>query len=376
MLIGRLLPERLRHASLAFVLTLVSGMSAPAYVATAVVAISVAPDVSAAPAGSSTTGVVDLGTTPPQLTQTVAPNIALTFDDSGSMGSSSLPDTDDNADGNGTGYKSKRYYSASYNYIYYDPTKTYSPPSKSDGTSFPDATYTAAWRDGICANTSTGCSNTVNLATSFTTSTTGFPSDTFASNCSNQAKASVAGVWYSNGSCKSVAIPTSVSSVAGGFWYTYDGTGSTDSDSNYVFHRVTDTTDPTALAALQKNFANWYSYYRTRNLMARTALSQAFANVAAGTIQIVWQNMNANLLATNSAIGLFSGTQRTNFFNFLYASPNKGSTPTLDSTIRVGKYFSQTPTLNNKDPYWNGKTSNDAKDLTCRKNFHILVTDG
>ncbi len=375
MLVGRSFPKRLRHASLAFMLTVMGGMSAPAYVATAIVVISVSPDVSAAPAGSSSTGVVDLGTTPPQLTQTVAPNIALTFDDSGSMGSSGLPDTVDNADGNGTGYKSKRYYSASYNYVYYDPTKTYSPPSNPDGTSFPDATYTAAWRDGICANTSTGCSTTVNLSTSFKTTATGFPSDVYASNCSNQAKASVAGVWYNNGACSSVGIPTSVSSGAGGFWYTYNGSGNVDSDSSYGIHTVPNTSDATALA-LQKNFANWYSYYRTRNLMARTSLSQAFANVAAGTIQIVWQNMNANTLATGSTIGLFSGTQRTNFFNFLYASPNKGGTPSLDATIRVGKYFSQSPTTNNKDPYWNGKTNNDAKDLTCRKNFHILVTDG
>ena len=380
----RLFPKQMRPATMAMLLTLLGGLSAPAYMATVAITFAVSPNATAAPAsspaaapaGSSTVGVVDLGSTPPQLTQAVAPNIALTFDDSGSMGSTGLPDTVDNADGGGTGYTTKEYYSSSYNYVYFDPTKTYSPPSNPDGTSFPNSSYTNAWRDGICANTTgSGCNDTVNLATSFTSKATGFPSDLFASNCPNSANAYSAGVWRSKG-CKSVGIPPTVTTAVGGFWYTYNGSGSVTDGSNYTLHQVSDTSDPTALAALQQNFANWYSYYRTRNLMARTSLSQAFANVTAGSIQIVWQNMNVNPLATGTSISLFSGTQRTNFFNFLYSSPNKGSTPTLDSTIRVGNYFSQTPTLNNKDPYWNGKSGNDAKDLTCRKNFHILVTDG
>ena len=45
-------------------------------------------------------------------------------------------------------YCTPRYYWSGYNRIYYNPAIRYTPPLKSDGSPFPDATFSAAWRDG------------------------------------------------------------------------------------------------------------------------------------------------------------------------------------------------------------------------------------
>lgn len=77
---------------------------------------------------SPSTGTVDLLATPPELTTTVDPNVVVTFDDSGSMMATSLPDALSGRYGN------QYYYTALNNFIYFDPTKTYVPPIRADGT--------------------------------------------------------------------------------------------------------------------------------------------------------------------------------------------------------------------------------------------------
>ena len=92
---------------------------------------------------------VDLGNIPPDISATVSPNIVLSFDNSGSMASQYIPDANSNT-------SVLRFYSSSWNLEYYDPNKTYLPGLKPDGSAMLDATYTAAWVDGICANRPSG----------------------------------------------------------------------------------------------------------------------------------------------------------------------------------------------------------------------------
>lgn len=95
-------------------------------------------------------GTVDLLTTPPELTAKVAPNVVLTFDDSGSMGSQHMPDQRPyDATGWNTG---SPWYCAGVidplaaagtlaalpmNGVYYNPNTIYRPPLYQDGSSFP-----------------------------------------------------------------------------------------------------------------------------------------------------------------------------------------------------------------------------------------------
>lgn len=141
-------------------------------------------------------GTVDLLATPPEITASVAPNVALTFDDSGSMDWEYMPDTrpyQDNVapvsnDGWGlstsiTTDSSKPWFCAGrfdagvtdpnnprskpMNGMYYDPNVTYRPPLTADGvTEFPQADFTNAWNQGIEYNrplNSTTASGTRNL---------------------------------------------------------------------------------------------------------------------------------------------------------------------------------------------------------------------
>lgn len=122
-------------------------------------------------------GTVDLLATPPEITASVAPNVALTFDDSGSMDWEYMPDqrpyyvpatswgistsiTSDatrpwfcagRIDSSVTDINDPR--SKPMNGMYYDPNVTYRPPLQADGvTEFPQSTFTAAWHEGIAHN--------------------------------------------------------------------------------------------------------------------------------------------------------------------------------------------------------------------------------
>lgn len=299
----------------------------------------------------------NLGVTPPDVTSGVTPNVLLTFDNSGSMGNQYIPDT-----ASSTGVR--RFYASEWNRIYYNPSVTYLPALLPDGTSMDTktpTTYTAALKDGVCTNRpsggpascATGLSGAVNLKTNF--------DNTYGSGArtaSGQASGSVDGFYMVNkgGAC---ALSPSNPNPA---------------DSCYTIVKMSSQS-----AAQQKNFAIWYSYYRFRNVMARTGISRSFATLN-GNIRVAWQNIgrdnspNTTLLndGTASTINTFGGSLRTNFFNWLYANSADINTPNRASLIRGGQFFSQGGG-GLTDPYWDDTLK---KELTCRQNFHLLVTDG
>ena len=52
----------------------------------------------------------------------------------------------------------------------------------------------------------------------------------------------------------------------------------------------------------QTNFANWFSYYRTRYLMARTSMSRVFG-VQDQNLRVGWQNLDPNNQDANTVRG-------------------------------------------------------------------------
>ena len=108
----------------------------------------------------------DLGTAPPDLTQSVDPNIVVTFDDSGSMGNNYMGDNSPFNNGSWSGVwfcagiidpritDPNDLRSHAMNGVYYNPNVVYSPPIEADGTVMPDADVglTAVWNDGIQQN--------------------------------------------------------------------------------------------------------------------------------------------------------------------------------------------------------------------------------
>ncbi len=313
---------------------------------------------------SPAAGTVDLLATPPELTTTVDPNVVVTFDDSGSMMATSLPDSLSGSYGN------KYYFSPDTNLIYFDPSKSYPPPVKADGSSFPNASYTGAWRDGLCANATGsycyGSANTLNLSTRFyqdfskVTSTGDAPNALTGVDISNTVRGGSSGKYN------------------GGFYYTcptpFSNTGCT---ATYI-------NDETA--AVQQNFANWYSYYRTRNLLSRTALTRAYGSIS-GDVRVAWQTINSDFSSPYSlaspalstrAIQKNVGAWRNNFYNWIYNTVSTGSTPNRRAMIAVGKFFERSLTTNNMNPYWEFTPDGPevGQNLSCRKNFNMQVTDG
>ena len=179
-----------------------------------------------------------------------------------------------------------------------------------------------------------------------------------------------------------------------------------------------------------QNFANWYAYYRTRNLMTRTALSRVFGSLGSATstggygnaFRVAWQNLytsgtfylqdktiitslldlnspacdasavnpsSASLQATTSAFRTPPNCYRSAFFNWIFGVNATGDTPARAAAIRAGTFYQRGYSASTKkgntgatgdlhDPYWDPpqKTGADGSELVCRQNFHMLVTDG
>ena len=311
---------------------------------------------------------VDLGTTPPDLTRSVDPNIAVTFDDSGSMASDYMGDR---RPFDGGDWGSGRWRCAgvidprvatpgdlrahAMNGVFYNPNVRYQPPLRADGTAFPaaDATLLAVWNDGILKNrpASPGNPATTNFITGW--------------RCASDAGNPVGGgpYYYRLKSGVAIGTPGAVNTVT---LYTA---------GNWEAVAVPASEYP--------NWANWWAYYRTRNLMMRTALSRVFGNLGSN-IRVVYQNINDaayRLVSNSTAIESFAGTARGAFFDWVYQVGASGGTPDRAATLRAGDFFmggapSGGKQFSSADPYWNGLTGVDRMDLTCRQNFHMLVTDG
>ncbi|MGB3463543.1 MAG: PilC/PilY family type IV pilus protein [Rhodanobacter lindaniclasticus] len=226
--------------------------------------------------------------------------------------------------------------------------------------------------------------------------------------------------------------------VGGPYYYRYKSTAPTitvdsygDPDSagrtnlynsgNWEAVAVPDTTVTIGGKSVNQwqNFANWYAYYRTRNLMTRTALSRVFGSLGSTTqsggfgnsIRVAWQVLkNDDFLLPDTAIitSLLddagcdasatdplatqqqSGTVKTPpscyrsaFFNWMFQIYGNNDTPNRAATIRAGKFFQRGNgntggTGDLHDPYWDPPktTGADGLELVCRQNYHMLVTDG
>jgi len=134
-----------------------------------------------------------------------------------------------------------------------------------------------------------------------------------------------------------------------------------------------------------QNFANWYTYYRSRILAARGGIGAAFAaqgeNMRVGFGTINAEERDVDGVTTRTIIrGVrpFKGDDRDAFFDLLYDRniPTKG-TPLRRALQAAGEYFSRD---DNRGP-WSDTPGIDSNEkptdhLTCRKSYTILMTDG
>jgi type IV pilus assembly protein PilY1 len=121
------------------------------------------------------------------------------------------------------------------------------------------------------------------------------------------------------------------------------------------------------------NFANWYSYYRTRNQMMKTSVGLAFqpltANYKVGIVPLSVAGADGGL----SGFTLpkpFSGGDRTTWYAALYGMGTGGSTPMRVALNAVGKMYS------NKGSYAVPDGVDPVVQFPCQQNFTFITTDG
>ena len=272
----------------------------------------------------------------------VKPNLMLTFDNSGSMDFQFAPITVS------SDHSKRCYKNSSYNRLYYNPAITYLPPINGDGTRWANASYTSAWPNGFFP---TGYGSTINLST-------GFPS-------SYGTQSPWGSATYSAGG----------GTGTGGHYYAYTGSspavpvpGTCYPDSSYTRVDLNSAT-----AAQKTNFANWFSYYRTRLLAMKTSLGEAFRTVDS-SFRVGLHTIAYASSTTGSGafipLDTFSVSARTDWYNRLYGLwTGNGSTPLRKALQEVGEYYKA-----GTSPA--GGTVADPIQYSCQQNYTLMTTDG
>ncbi len=133
----------------------------------------------------------------------------------------------------------------------------------------------------------------------------------------------------------------------------------------------------------RQNFANWYSFYRSRSLATISAASLAFYNLSTST-RMTWQNLsdctNLNKSSAsrcgNNLFREYSKAHRGEFYHWMQNMRMNNSTPLRLAMDRAGKF------LRNDDAAWqaypndSSKTNTTENTYACRSSYHVLMTDG
>ena len=141
----------------------------------------------------------------------------------------------------------------------------------------------------------------------------------------------------------------------------------------------------------RQNFANWFTYYRNRNLLARGAMMEAFATVGntirlgfgrinkgSGTVDGVTTSVIESNISTYGGGGVrpFNQVRKTQLFKWLEDLPANGGTPLPAALDAVGTYYSRTDV---QGPYTDDPslaTNSVSANKTCRRSYQLMVTDG
>ncbi|MBI3901546.1 MAG: hypothetical protein HY306_01155 [Nitrosomonadales bacterium] len=151
---------------------------------------------------------------------------------------------------------------------------------------------------------------------------------------------------------------------------------------------MTYTTDvfPDTTAANLANFANWYSYYRSRILTMKTVTGLAFKPIDK-SYRVGFATMNnnggtdlINLAPFNTCLASDTANPCTNsassqkalWYAKLYASSTGSSTPLLNALSNAGRLYGHKLSSNKL----NTVTANDPIEYSCQQNYTILSTDG
>lgn len=383
---------------------------------------------------------VDIDQSPLILQKPLPPNIVLMLDDSGSMAWDFMPDAcflKGVTCASGyygdyiTNYTNDALRDSNNNQIYYNPNVTYTPPAKAtlDASGNPEyypnsPSLDKAYNDGFTDTSPVDISSYKSESLADYNYPYSSPGSLeyftpFSVNISYQAKENCgAGYTYYNyygsdlcykssqdyyfiDACPSGGSYSSSTKTCTGTqnkkYFTYT-TG--PANGPYTQHYVAKTGECSLLpspaqanctdtAAAQQNVANWFSYYRTRILTAKTGLTLAFAgldktyrfgfasingrntaDIPSPQYSFSTSNNSDNKLAEVQPFGDgSSGTQKAKFWTWITnISPNDG-TPLRGALKAVGEYYKTAQP-------WQSTDKSGTHEYACRPSYTILTTDG
>ena len=119
------------------------------------------------------------------------------------------------------------------------------------------------------------------------------------------------------------------------------------------------------------NFANWFTYYRTRMQSMKSSASFAFGNLS-NQYRLAYMSINNNTGSDFLNFGTFETTHKQNWFTKLTSARPNNATPLRGSLTRVGRLYGGR--LNGTS--LNGSTVVEPMQYSCQQNFTLLSTDG
>ncbi|SNB57583.1 type IV pilus assembly protein PilY1 [Marinobacter sp. es.042] len=276
---------------------------------------------------------VNLASVPLFLKESVDPNLMFVFDDSGSMGWRYMPDNlGGDADENW-------YYSSDVNKIYYDPDVTYLPPYRPDGSGrYPNSSYTNAPVNGFESNSGT---------------------DDLRDDIRFDQIASIEQGFYMD----LIQTPECLADPRDNDCY-----------NTVLLNNASDE--------IKQNYANWFSYYSTRDKAAKSGITEAFFNLPEN-IRVGYGAINVNNNTIDgvadtdtivSGVRPYTNARRQQFLTWLHGKSVSGGTPLRTALKDIGEYYSRS---DNQGPWGATPGTNDTTaQVECRQSFSILMTDG
>lgn len=372
---------------------------------------------------------------------TVPPNIMLMLDDSGSMTWDVMPDYGSLSDTSADGLTD-----SDVNGVYFNPTVTYTIPPQADGTSYTTPSFGSAPINGFDPTGTTvdiaqyrgqydsynvnyyGTPVPYSVGVAKTGASTYKPANSCPSNTALSGGAQPGYCYYTDQNNIPTG-PVSFFDKGNGYFYVSrcNSVGdiysyaknnkdtctpglsffiytTTNSGGGYTRHYVGENTGDCAAAGLassvcddsdsvRQNVANWFSYYHTRILMAKTGLMSGFSTLSSkyrfgfGSIN---GNNDSNLPSPTGTYGSnnnkiakvqpfgngAANTQKAYFWNWVKGEKPGSSTPLRRALQAVGKYYqTKQPWDSTPDDPGYSSTGSNAP-LACRAAYTILTTDG
>lgn len=268
---------------------------------------------------------------------TVKPNLMFILDDSGSMAATYMPQDLKIGSGVENQRTEVEYYgfrSAQCNGLAYDPTVTYTPPLYPNGNSYPAATFPSALDDGYITSSA----------------------KTFTNLTGRQ-------YYVYTGAQPKMGWVYDAGGVVNNTFY-QECTTQVDKPSG-LFTLVTIQ----ASSADRLNYANWYSYYRSRRLLMRTGVGQSLAMLDNG-YRVGFSKISDPAVREGSAnfrdVRDFDAIQKGYVYDSLYTVTGNKTTPLRGALAKAGQYFAKKAIAQNYDPV----------DYSCQRNYALLTTDG